>query len=198
MGITRLTDHAEQALALLLSQYQDKPRLAALLSSYVRRCQELEDATWDVLTLRLIDDAADEQLDAIGRLVGEVRDGKDDATFRLFILTRIRINLSFGHADDVIDVLNLVETADFILREFYPATMVVEFLAATTRDATVLIGLARRAKSAGVRLQLVYSDHVIGGTAFSFCSGTSAQASTTEGFALSGSTNGGRLAGVLE
>src|SRR5688572_13994483 len=106
MALTKIADHVEQGLRLLLDQYKDKPRLTALLSSYLNRVQELEDAAWDVRIKRFVDDAVGAQLDGIGRIVGELRQGRDDVTYRLFILARIRVNLSFGHADDVIDVLN--------------------------------------------------------------------------------------------
>lgn len=192
------TEHVAVALTLFLDQFKDRPRLAALLSSYIQRVQELEDATWDVLVKRLIDSAADAQLDAIGRGVGEARDGKDDTTYRLFILARIRINMSFGHADDVIDVLNLVEAAGFLLTEYYPAAMHVEYDTVTTADPTVLIALARLAKSAGVRLQLLYGDHDVGVDGFSFCTGTTDVSTTDEGFGLTDESTGGYLSGVLE
>jgi hypothetical protein len=198
VALTHITDHVSAGLARLIGQYQDKPRIAALLSSYLRRVQELEDATNDVLVKRLIDNAADAQLDAIGRIVGEVRDGKSDATFRLFILARIRINLSFGHGDDVIDVLNLVESSAFLLREYWPATMFVDYAVPTTVAPSTLIQLARLAKSAGVRLQILYGAEDIGGEAFSLCAGTVPLASTTEGGALTDLSTGGYGSGVVE
>ena len=198
MPLSRVTDHVKQGLGLLLSQYQEKPRIAALLSSYLSRVQELEDANWDVIVKRFIDDATDAQLDGIGRIVGEERQGRDDTTFRLFILARIRVNLSFGHGDDVIDVMNLVEAADFVLREYYPATMFVDFATPTSVEAAVLVELARLAKGAGVRLQVLYGDHDVGDTGFSFCAGSAVEASTTGGSALSDSSTGGYLSGALE
>jgi hypothetical protein len=199
MPLTKIDDHVEQGLALLISQYRDKPRIAALLSSYLRRVQELEDAIFDVLVARLIDNAVGAQLAAIGRIVGQTNEGNwDDDTYRLFIKARIRANQSNGHGDDVIDVLNLVEAADFVLSEVYPAAMYVDFATPTDADPIILMELARRAKPAGVRLQLLYGDHEIGDDAFSFCTGTVELASTTEGFALSDLSTGGYLSGVLE
>lgn len=192
-------DHVQAGLALLISQYQGKPRLAALLSSYLRRIQELDDAAIEVLIARLIDSAVAAQLVVIGRIVGQVNEGSwDDNTFRLFIKARIRANKSNGHADDVIDVVNLVEAADFVLREFYPATMFVDFDTVTAADPRILIELARRAKGSGVRLQLLYGGHNVGVDGFSLCTGTTEAASTTEGGALTDLSTGGYLAGVLE
>jgi len=199
MPLTKIDNHVEQGLALLLSQYKDKPRIAALLSSYLRRVQELEDAAFDVLIKRLIDNAVDEQLNVIGRVVGQVNEGSwDDATYRLFIKARIRANQSNGHGDDVIDVLNLVETADFVLREYYPASMIVDFDTVTATSAVILMELARRAKGSGVRLQILYGTHDVGVDGFSFVAGTTDTASTTEGSSLTDESTGGYLSGVIE
>lgn len=192
------TQHVDDALRLFLDQFKERPRLAALLSSYIQRVQDLEDAAWDVLVKRLIDNAEAAQLDAIGRIVGEVRDGRDDPTFRLFVLARIRINKSFGHADDVIDVLRLVEAADFTYLEVYPASAYVDYLTDTSQDAATLIALARLARASGTRLQLLYGDHDIGVDGFSLCTGTTEIASTTEGLGISDASTGGYLSGVLE
>lgn len=199
MALTKIEDHVQQGLGLLLSQYKEKPRIAALLSSYLRRVQELEDAIFDVLIKRLIDNAVDEQLRVIGRIVGQPNEGGwDDTTYRIFIKGRIRANQSNGHGDDVIDVLNLVEAADFVLSEVYPAAMYVDFTTITAASPLILIELARRAKGSGVRLQLLYGDHEVGVDAFSFCTGTTELSSTTEGFGLSDASTGGYLSGVLE
>ena len=199
MPLVKIEDHVEQGLRLLLSQYRDKPRIAALLSSYLRRVQELETAIFDVLVSRLIDTAVDEQLRKIGRIVGQPNQGSwDDDTYRLYIKARIRANKSNGHGDDVIDVLNLVEAADFVLSEVYPAAMYVDFETQPDADPAILIELARRAKGSGVRLQLLYGSRDVGVDAFTFCTGTTEVASTTEGFAITDASTGGYLSGAIE
>lgn len=192
-------DHVQAGLALLLSQYQNKPRIAALLSSFLRRIQELDDAAIDVLIARLIDNAVAAQLVVIGRIVGQPNEADwDDDTYRIFIKARIRANKSSGHGDDVIDVVNLVEAADFVLSEVYPAAMYVEFGPPTDADPLILIELARRAKGSGVRLQVLAGESEVGVDAFSFCTGTTELSSTTEGFGLSDASTGGYLSIALE
>jgi hypothetical protein len=199
MPLTKIDDHVEEGLALLLGQYKGKPRIAALLTVYLRRVQELEDAIFDVLVKRLIDNATGAQLAAIGRIVGQVNEASwDDNTYRLFIKARIRANKSNGHGDDVIDVINLVEAADFVLSEVYPAAMYVEFGPPTDADPVILIELARRAKGAGVRLQLLAGESEVGIDAFSFCTGTTELSSTTEGFGISDASTGGFLSLAVE
>lgn len=199
MPLVKIENHVEQGLALLLLQYRDKPRLAALISSFLRRVQELEDADFDVLIKRLLDNATGEQLNVIGRIVGQVNEASwNDETYRLFIKARIRANQSNGHGNDVIDVVNLVEAADFVLREYYPATMFVDFATAPAVAPLILIALARRAKGSGVRLQLLYGAHDVGVDGFSFCAGITDVASTTEGSSLTDESTGGYSAGALE
>lgn len=199
MPLTKIEDHADQGEALLLAQFRDRPRIKALLFSYLRRVQELEDAAFDVLVGRLIDDATGYLLEVIGRIVGQTNEGGwDDDTYRIFIKGRIRANKSNGHGDDIIDVINLVEAADFVLSEVYPAAMYVDFTTVTDASPLILMELARRAKGSGVRLQMLYGDHDVGVDAFSFCTGTTELASTTEGFALSDASTGGYLSGALE
>ncbi len=156
MAITQQLDHAEQAAGLLLGVYQEKPRIRALLLSYVARCQELDDAIWGVIVKRLIDNAEAAQLDAIGRIVGEPRNGKVDALYRVYVLARIRINWSKGQPRDVIEVLRIVEAQSFRYREYYPASILIEYLGLPPAALpTVLVDLAKQAKPAGVQLQLV-------------------------------------------
>lgn len=199
MPLVKIDDHVEQALARLISQYRDKPRMRALVAAYAKRVQALEDAAFQVLVSKLIDAATGEQLAFIGRIVGQPNErGWDDTTYRIFIKARIRVNQSNGHGDDVIDVINLVEAADFVLREYYPATMFVDFDTVTAADPVILVELARASKAAGVRLQLLYGSHDIGTDGFSFTTGSTDVASTTEGFGLSNESTGGYLSGVLE
>jgi hypothetical protein len=199
MPLVKIDNHVEQALARLISQYQDKPRIAALISIYAERSQAIEDALFEVLVSKLIDSAVNEQLKFIGRIVGQPNEGSwDDDTYRLFIKARIRANKSNGHGDDVIDVVNLVEAADFVLREYYPATMFVDFDTVTAASPVILLELARRAKGSGVRLQLLYGDHDVSVDGFSFCAGTTDVVSTTEGFALTDESTGGYLSGAIE
>lgn len=192
MSIYRKTDHAEEAPTLLLDQYKDKPRLKALLLSYIRRVQELEDAIWDVLTKRLIDNAEGAQLDVLGRIVGQRREGREDDVYRLYIGARIRINSSKGRADDILDVLALVESVPTSYTELYPASIAIEFLDATEAPPTVLIDLARQAKPSGVRIGIVVPNAPVDQT-FAFSDAVSGDNDPARGFGHEGSTEYGGL-----
>jgi hypothetical protein len=156
--LQHITDHVEQAEDLLLEQYKNKPRTLALLRSFIRRCQELEDAAWEVLLQRFIDNAVGAQLDMLGRIVGQDLDGVDDETYRVYIKARIRVNRSHGRPDDVIDVLRLIETAAFIYSEQYPATAVVLYEEPSTAPDVALVDLLGATRAGGTALFLLAGD----------------------------------------
>jgi hypothetical protein len=193
--LAHIDDYADEAEVRPISQYQDKPRLRALILSYVNRCQELENAAWDVILKRMIDNAENAQLDTIGKIVGQQRrTGQSDAVYRIYITARIRINRSQGHADDVIDVLQLVEAGALTWTEYYPAGALIEYAAPTATDPTILAELARLAVAAGVRLDITAGLEVDG-----FLLGDDDAATTvdvTHGLADDGETVGGFLSGA--
>lgn len=103
--------HVEIGLSRLIERWRaDKnPNLAAILTSYLEEGQELENAIWFVIYGRMLDYAEGAQLDMLGRIVGQPRNGLSDDRYRVHVRARIRINRSIGTADDVIEVLRLVD-----------------------------------------------------------------------------------------
>jgi hypothetical protein len=173
--INRVADHAEQGAELLLDQFKGRPRILALLLSYLDPVQELEDAIWDVLTRRLIQNAEGEQLDFLGNLVGQPRLALEDAEYRIYLIARIRINRSHGHADDVIEVLTLVEHAEFLFHDRGGASIEIEYTEVPSTSVLVLLDLARAAKAAGVQLAINFPSLLDG-----FIFGNSSDPSTLE------------------
>jgi hypothetical protein len=153
--IDHIHDHVDQGLDRLLDQFRDKPRLGAWLRSLLRQCQLFEDAVYDVIVKRLIDNAEAEQLNVIGRVVGEPRRGREDAIYRLFIRARIRINRSMGAAKDVLDVLQIIAPEPALFDETPPASMSIEFAVPPAQDPSLLYGMLRDTKAGGVGLTMV-------------------------------------------
>jgi hypothetical protein len=127
--LEHVTDHEEQAYGLFLEQYAEKPRLAALLASYTQEIQGLEDAIWAVRIGRLLDNAEGAQLDVIGKLVGEPREGRADNVYRVLITGKIRVNWSLGRPKDVIETVRAVQGAENTHRYLskFPASFTVVF-----------------------------------------------------------------------
>lgn len=159
---TPITDHVAEALALLLEQYKEQPRLEALLTSYIAEAQYLEDTAVDVYLLRALAVATDAQLDTLGAIVGEMRNGRTDASFRRTIRVRILINNSDGRTEQLIVIADLFEAigdggGSVEVRDYPPASILVVLHDATLAEdpAETAIRL-RLAKGGGIGLQLVH------------------------------------------
>ncbi len=66
-------DHIQQGIGRLIHQWQDKPRVVGLLTSWLENVQQVEEVFDQLLTERSIDTAVGVQLDIIGELVGQKR-----------------------------------------------------------------------------------------------------------------------------
>lgn len=105
-------DHAAEAYGRLLHQFKDKPNLVALLAIFMRQFDELEAAIYALLVERTIYAAVGAQLDQIGAVVGQPRNGMDDDTYRRYILARVAANNSDGLVEDLIDITRLILNSD--------------------------------------------------------------------------------------
>ena len=181
--LEQVTDHEEQAYGLFIEQYSERPRLAALLASYTQEIQELEDAIWAVRLGRFLDNAEGAQLDVIGKLVGERRDGRADNVYRVLITAKIRVNWSQGRPNDVIAVVRIVQGTENTHRyvSVFPASFEIVFdndFVESDRGFTapelaeIIARLVRGARRAGVHsmvltvqegetpMQVSYDDNV--------------------------------------
>lgn len=153
--LEHITDHVDQAQALLISQYQEKPRLAAWLKSYTKQVQDLADAIWDVCEKRLLDNATGPELKVLGRIVGEPDTGHDDDTYRHLIAVRIRINRSKGRASDVIAVLRLLTSVPYLFDDVPMANMLIELEEPPAVPADEIYTRLHQTKGGGIGLHFV-------------------------------------------
>ena len=111
--LAELTSHCESALSLLIGQYQDSPKLQALICGYADRVQALELGLVGVYERGLsIDRASGDALDLIGRILREARDGRADIPYRRALAVRILVNRSQGRLEDLIAIVRLFEDMD--------------------------------------------------------------------------------------
>lgn len=96
-----------QGLARLTSAYVTQPNVRAWLAVLLQPWQDLEDATWQVLTMRLLATATVYALpqtnvvfDSIGALVGQPRQGLADADYKSLIYLRVAVNRATGRTTD--------------------------------------------------------------------------------------------------
>lgn len=160
----KITNHVERALARLPEQHKAKPKLVALLTALAGPAQGVEDALWQLLTERFVTTAIGDQLDTIGGIVGQPRNGMEDDEYRRFIRARISVRRSNGVTEDILRIVNLIlfdEGATLVI-ERYPEeaayVLRVEGIAVAASTATAAAGFMRDATSAGVRTTLEYSE----------------------------------------
>ena len=156
MPLTQITDHSDAALARLPAQHQGTTNWTALIGAIAAGYQRVEDALWSLLVDRTLDSAAGAQLDVLGRIVGQPRNGMDDATYLIWLKVRIRVNRSSGTATDIHDVFALLGANAQQFRPEYPAAFTLtisDALPCSVDDAVAILGKTRMA---GVRGLLEY------------------------------------------
>lgn len=117
-----ISDHVARSLALLIEQFQPKERINGVVEVVVGRHQDVENNGNDLLVFRYIDSAFGATLDIIGEIVGQAREGRNDADYREAIKTRVTINTSGGIPETVIQALRFFTKATRVLyQEPYPA-----------------------------------------------------------------------------
>jgi hypothetical protein len=113
----------------------DPSNVSKFVRAFADQIQILEDTTADVKALRQLQYAEEIQLDEIGAIVGENRQGKTDADYRIAILSRINTNASRGEPERLISALKqITESTDVRYKETYPATVQIAFSAPLVVD----------------------------------------------------------------
>lgn len=191
------TTHEAEALGLLIEQFKDKENMRTLLSAWVSQLQQIETAVFEIVQAFNVADAAGDMLDNIGKIVGELRNGRDDDTYRIHIKVRIRLNVSSGTIPDLAGIFRLLEpTSEIVVREGFPASLVLEILDAITPAEAAEYGkVMQSAKPAGVGASVIYA-LAPPGAAFTFSTDATAASDAARGFSDTSQIAGGTLAGV--
>lgn len=154
---------SDQAISYLIEFFR-KPRWSRMLSSLVDQVQLVEDANWDTNVGFDVDTAVGDQLDILGRWVGELRADRTDSVYRAAIRVRILVNQSEGTLEELLTILTTANPGLTVeTYESYPGCVLFlwddDF---ADISATDLYHLLRQAKPAGVRLQAVVLDDTAG------------------------------------
>lgn len=198
--IVRIEDHSGDALKRLIDQWSASPRYQDLIRSIVDPCQAIEDNLIALLNLRSVETATGQQLDNLGEIVGQPRDGRTDEEYRLWIHARILANRSTGTPDDSIEIMKLIASeATTTLIEYYPAAYSVQAYGLTDDPHTVA-EILQAVKPAGVHFWFESSSVVIGAT-FQMNEEPIAVLNLNDNLGFGDTTNpatGGHFAGVVE
>lgn len=153
MSIEKDNNRVAEAITLLTDLFRNRPRVVGFLKSFVEQNQLFENAAWGMLESRMLDTPpVGDQLDQIGKMVGENREGRSDAEYYEATLLRIRVNRSEGRAIDVMQIVDLsVSPTVWEYEEYYPAAFVVKVLNISTAKIKALASAIRETRAIGVK-----------------------------------------------
>jgi hypothetical protein len=187
VALTKITNHVARALARVRVQWQDDENYISLVTALARPSQNLEDAAWDLLTMRSIDNAEGVQLDQLGEIVQQRRDGLTDDEYRPCLRARVAVNNSDGTLRDLYKVTRLfLSDANAVIRvpdTYGNGSLEMEIVspAQDSADMQRLVGFLQDAASGGVRIVLLYSEVEDRADGFAFALSTFAAGSITAG-----------------
>jgi hypothetical protein len=116
--------------------------------------QELEDAAFKLFDRFDIDKVSNVNLDRIGDLIAQSRNGQNDITYRLFLKAKAIINSSEGTIEDIISAWKLLSGANKVeILQIFPAAISIN--ADVAIDPLLIddaFALIKNAVVAGVRV----------------------------------------------
>lgn len=159
------------SLDRLISQFKGKTILAAELTSYLNRIQEIEDTLWDIILGRSLGvvlspggvtlaSASGIQLDTIGKIVGCPRAGLSDTDYLVALAAQIYVNRSQGIAENFLHLLRISspDTAlPWTITDHYPATVHVQIFGTVSWAVLVTWRYLQKVKGAGIKLLFTYT-----------------------------------------
>lgn len=118
-----MLDYSAKAIPRLAGQFQNSPKLQALMAAIVGPLTVVETDADALIAERWINTSVGTQLDGCGNIVGETRQGRSDDAYRIAIKFRVFVNMSNGVPKDMIAGLKfLTDPTDCQYLEAYPAT----------------------------------------------------------------------------
>jgi hypothetical protein len=154
VGLTA-KDLLEEARSRYTEQLKGKDNWDALISVFTAQAQALEDAAFEVLTCVVIADSEGEQLDGIGRILKEPRNGREDADYRTRLTARVGVIVSQGTAEDVLALLVVLTEDIAAVRELFPASFVADV--GQTQNPESIAPFVAKARGVAIGGSLHYS-----------------------------------------
>ena len=135
--------------------------ITKLLTALITPHQSVEDTLQQLRTGLRLDNAVGAQLDLLGKIVGQLRNGLDDDDYRRYIRARISANISDGTVEDLLRVAVLIVDDDSLTiqvdQQGVAAVVVRVSNAVVSNTADILIKFLKLAVAAGVRVILEWS-----------------------------------------
>lgn len=159
--IDKNESHEALAVSRFIDQFKDKAKLAAAIASYAEQIQHLEDAAFEVMLERSLDNAVGIQLVILAKIVGAPVTTSVDDELRIIIRTQIAINLSDGTPEDLINILRLVlllsgETFHITEEPPHQVRLTIDDPLSSIVDPNTTVALLDSADMASIRILLSY------------------------------------------
>ena len=151
MTLTHDISHATEARGRLLEQYKGNVGILALIDVFLGRTQLLEDSGWTLQTLRTLAASIGAQLDGLGEIVGLIRNGRGDDTYRIWLGAQILANSSMGDPARLINIAVLTSGVAIKLVEESAKTAVIEAQTIVAVYGEQIYAILQHAKSGGNR-----------------------------------------------
>lgn len=103
--IVQITDYDDANLQYVLSQWINKDNFIGIIKAENLQANDTEDALFEIRDLFWIDTAEGDQLDILGDIQNETRQGRTDVNYRKAIKTRIIINNGSGEPETIYTAL---------------------------------------------------------------------------------------------
>lgn len=152
----KITDFADRLRSLLTGRFQRKENFIRLFTALGDGAQDIEDTQFELLEDRSLGTATGVQLDLLGDLLGETRQGRTDEDYRSALSLRIIISQESGEPESIIRAaLSLSGATRVQLLEGFPASIVVDIREGDPPDN--FNSELKRATMAGVGLTTIQS-----------------------------------------
>jgi hypothetical protein len=148
-------DVIAKAILNLPEGFIDKPKVASMVFALTQGWQELEDAIYDVITKRWLDNATKGQLDTLGKLVGEPRYSRTDTQYQTAIRGRILTNRSQGTIEDLLRLIELMRPGVIYELDGGPASFTFRTDAVAHDLDAVVVPFLQDAAAAGVGVEIL-------------------------------------------
>lgn len=150
------TTHLERAREKLLGQFRNKPKIRALLDSWIRPAQRREDTAYEVAFALNLEAGFGAILDSIGALVQRGREGLSDELYKVALRAKIRVNRSQGKLTDLLAVANLALTGSWYVLDFPPASAVIVYEdGLDPGEIDPLLSILAEVRPLGIRIDLL-------------------------------------------
>lgn len=158
-------DHVADAQEQVWNRFKKCPNFTSLAKVIGKRFQILSDDLEDIRAVRDLDVASGTNLDKLGAIVGQPREGFSDLIYRTLIKAKTAANRSKGTTENLIDTALILRNGvatDIVYTEFFPAAIQIDFLNATEtlQHQALIADLLFLTKLGGVRLVVTFSTSI--------------------------------------